>query len=232
MKRGCCRSVLLRAALPLLVGLGVLALTREAAAAQVTTNDTLLLADTTDVERGVSPRGAMIRSFLFPGWGQAAAGSYTRGGVFFAIQGSSWYMLLRTIARYHQAQDIVARKTRIATDSLDRLIATDTAAARRLSDPSNYAAALSEYPGMIRARALVNSRRQQRQDWITYTLFFTLISGVDAYVNAHLKDFPGDIMTEARRDGSVSFGLRLPLPGPAGHPPPTATSGAARPPRR
>jgi len=160
----------------------------------------------------LSPRGAMFRSFLVPGWGQAAVGSYMRGGVFFTIEGSSWYMLLRTLARYNQARDVRDRVEQLAVDSLNSLIAMDSAAAERLSDPSAYAAAVSNAGGVIRSRALVNSRRQQRQDWITYTLFFTLMSGVDAYVNAHLRDFPVDISSRARSDGSLAVSLRVAPP--------------------
>jgi hypothetical protein len=120
-------------------------------------------------------------------------------------------MLLRTLARYNQAKQVLSRVEGLAMDSLDILIAMDTAAARRLGDPSAYAAAVTNASGVIRSRALVNSRRQQRQDWITYTLFFTMMSGVDAYVTAHLRGFPAELSGEPRPDGSFAFGLTVPL---------------------
>jgi hypothetical protein len=187
------------------------AVARPAAAQVVPEIPPELLQDSTPPGR-VSPRGAMIRSFLLPGWGQAAVGSYFRGGIFFTIEGSSWYMLLRTLARYNQAKQVLSRVEGLAMDSLDILIAMDTAAARRLGDPSAYAAAVTNASGVIRSRALVNSRRQQRQDWITYTLFFTLMSGVDAYVNAHLKDMPVDISSRVQPDGGLGISVRVAPP--------------------
>ncbi|MGH7555350.1 MAG: hypothetical protein ACREMQ_20295, partial [Longimicrobiales bacterium] len=56
--------------------------------------DPVVVRDTVaqDTLRGPSPRGAFLRSLLIPGWGQASVGSYTRGGIFFAIQSTSGYM--------------------------------------------------------------------------------------------------------------------------------------------
>ncbi len=58
-------------------------------------------------------------------------------------------------------------------------------------------------------RALVDARRQQRQDWIAYTLFFTFLNGLDAYVAAHLTDFPGELDVGRRDDGSISIGIKV-----------------------
>ena len=47
-------------------------------------------------------------------------------------------------------------------------------------------------------------------DW--RTIFFTLASGVDAFVAAYLADFPARIEPEARTDGSVNLKLSVLLP--------------------
>jgi hypothetical protein len=164
-----------------------------------------------DTLTGPSPRSAFIRSLVVPGWGQASVDSYTRGGVFFALQTTSGYMLFRTIGRVHEARDREQRRVSIAVDSLEALMAEDTAAARRLSDPVAFQAAIDEDPDVAAARALVTSRRRHRQDWITYTLFFTMMSGVDAYVTAHLRGFPVELSGEPRRDGSFALGVTVPL---------------------
>jgi hypothetical protein len=170
----------------------------------------VLVVDT--VHHEISPRGAMIRSFALWGWGQAAVGSYVRGGVWFSMYTATGYMLLKTIARLNIAKDTRDRVETWAADSLNHLIATDSAAAEDLSDPNAFEQALSEAPGVQESRDLVTARTQHRQDWITYAIFFTIMSGVDAYVNAHLEDFPTTIATEARPDGSVSLSVRVPLP--------------------
>jgi hypothetical protein len=171
--------------------------------------------------QGVSPRGAMLRSFALWGWGQASVGSYFRGGVWFSMEASTVYMLFRTIGRLRTAQEFHRRVVQAARDSLDAFVARDTMISRKvltppvtrnLENPAAYEQALSEAPGVATARKLVSARKQQRQDWVTYAVFFTLMSGVDAYVNAHLHDFPTTIASEVRRDGSLSLSVRVPLP--------------------
>jgi hypothetical protein len=186
--------------------------------------------------QGVSPRGAMIRSFALWGWGQGAVGSYFRGGVWFSMEASTVYMLFRTIGRLRTAQEFNRRVETFARDSLDRIIERDTSIVRRvltspvqedLTNPQTYEAAVSEAPGVATARKLVSARKQQRQDWVTYAIFFTLMSGVDAYVNAHLHDFPTTIATEARRDGSLSISVQVPLPAWLGGTPGPATASSS-----
>lgn len=188
-----------------------------AVSAQVVTGDTLVVADSAapQVRGVVSPRGAMLRSWAIPGWGQAAVGSNVRGGFWFALQGTSWYMLLKTLGKLNTARGLESRMVAIATDSLNELIATDSLLAEELSDPIAFENAVGEHTGVQEIRGLVNAREQQRQDWITYTVFFTLIAGVDAYVNAHLRDFPVDITSPPSTDGSVRLMLRVPI-GPPG----------------
>lgn len=172
--------------------------------------DTMLIADTVPQEFP-SPRGAFMRAVLVPGWGHFHTGSYTRGAVYLTLQTTSWFMLGKTIMRLNDVQDRDELLTRLAADSLEAAMAADPALAEQLQNPQAYDAALLTYPGLRNARGLVNARRQQRQDWITYTLFFTFAAGVDAYVTAHLKDFPADIMAEPGRDGRMNLGLQFPV---------------------
>jgi Family of unknown function (DUF5683) len=191
-----------------------------------TTQTEFLQAPDTVRQRSISPRGAMFRSFLLPGWGQAAVGSYFRGGVWFSVEATSVYMLLRTIGRLNQVEDTEARLVAFVTDSLNGVIEESTKLRHlvvqggstrgfELADTTTTAFedAIAADSSVAIARKLIDARRQQRQDWITYTLFFTLLSGVDAYVNAHLKDFPTSIATELRRDGTLGLSVHLPLPG-------------------
>lgn len=166
------------------------------------------VADTIPREAAV-PRGALIRSLILPGWGQFYVGAPRRGAFFVAIQGASYYMLVKTIGKLNDIKDeerVLAQRGR---DSLQAAMALDTALARRLSDPLLFEDALADYPGLEGARALVTSRERHRQDWIVYTVFFTFASGVDAYVTAHMKDFPVGITTTRRSDGGVGLNLRL-----------------------
>jgi Family of unknown function (DUF5683) len=176
------------------------------------------------LDDSISPRSAFLRSLVVPGWGQASVGSYGRGAVFFALQGASHYMLARTLARLGQARRVEDRVVGLVTDSINQFIAEATkpetcelfpgpcAEAERLRDDPTGAAFETEVAAdtaVSRIRNLVDAREDQKQDWITYTIFFTMMGGVDAYVNRHLQDFPVDVLTTARPNGRYTVGLRV-----------------------
>jgi hypothetical protein len=120
-------------------------------------------------------------------------------------------MLGKTIRRLNEVADREDRLRVLAADSLELEMAADPELAEALEDPDAYEEALLTYPGLRNARNLARARRQQRQDWITYTLFFTFAAAVDAYVTAHLKDFPTDIIAEPTVGGQFDLGFRIPV---------------------
>ncbi|MEX0906941.1 MAG: hypothetical protein WD054_01325 [Gemmatimonadota bacterium] len=169
-------------------------------------------ADTIPDEAPV-PRGAFVRALLLPGWGHAYIDEPARGAVFFALQSGSWYMLLKTLSRLGSASGVENRLEGFGRDSLNAAMEADTALARELSDPFAYDEALMQYRGLADARGLVEAREQQRQDWVVYTLVLPLASAVDAYVTAHLKDFPADLTATPTADGGTAIGLQVPIGG-------------------
>ncbi len=153
----------------------------------------------------ISPGGALWRAFLVPGWGHAAIGSYTRGGFYFALQTATLYTLSRTRVRINEAEsrldfreDVVRRKWM----------------AEGVVDPEELDRLVEEDQGVEDLGSLVDSRHEQREDLIAASLFFLLISGVDAYVSAHLAHFPDPLEVEAVPvgDGRVEMSLKLRLP--------------------
>ena len=166
--------------------------------------------DTT--QRVISPRTALFRSLLIPGWGQASVRAYTRGGVFFATQSASWYMLLKTLSKLGDAQDIEERRIAFISDTLRARMALDTALARQLADPVVFRERVESDSSITRVRNLIEARKQQRQDWVTYTLFFTFASCVDAFVAAQLADFPAAIEARPRPAGGLDFQVSVPFP--------------------
>ena len=158
----------------------------------------------------ISPGKAFYRSLLIPGWGQASVGAYARGGTFFGLQTASAYMLVKTLGKLGQAHDSESKRVGQARDSLLALMAKDTLANKRLSDRAVFNAAVDSTPGVARARRLINSRENQRQDWITYTLVLTLASGVDAFVAAHLATFPGKVEAEPSAGGGMQLKVSVP----------------------
>lgn len=145
------------------------------------------------IEGRPSPTGAMLRSFVLPGWGQASYDRYLRGGVYFMGHTGNVFMVLKTLSRLDEANDLEERRVAAAE-------------ARFLSEghPADSIAALVDAdPAIIATRELVSTRESQREDWIALGLFWVLISGVDAFVNAQLADFPASIgaVTDGRRHG-------------------------------
>jgi hypothetical protein len=119
--------------------------------------------------RPTTPIGAMFRSFLIPGWGQATYGRKVSAGIMMGVEGLSIGMLLK-----------------ISSD-MEHIRATDSP---RLED-----------------------KRQQREDWAAILVFNHLMSGLEAYVSAHLYDFPGDLEMRALPGGGRGIGVTLPLGG-------------------
>jgi hypothetical protein len=57
-----------------------------------------------------------------------------------------------------------------------------------------------------------DEKRQEHEDWVVLLAFNHLFSGLEAYVSAHLADFPGDLRFQAVPGGvgaSVSLPIRL-----------------------
>ena len=128
------------------------------------------VADSIDRKRPVGPGGALWRSLLVPGWGQAKLGRGIAAGIFIAVEGVSLGMVLKTNSELQYAD---------ATDSV-----------------------------------AVSDKTAQREDWLVIMAVNHLISGLEAYVSAHLWDFPGDLALRPVRGGgvaaSVSFPVRVP----------------------
>lgn len=57
----------------------------------------------------------------------------------------------------------------------------------------------------------VTAKRQEVQDWLVLWIFNHLFSGAEAFVSAHLVDFPRDLKVRAFPGG---VGLSVPLPHP------------------
>ena len=154
---------------------------------------------------GISPGGALLRAFLVPGWGHASIGSYNRGAFYFLVEGTSLWMMSRSQLRLAEAQArIRLREARLTADLADEGI----------TDPFEIEERLDQDPAMQDLQGLEEARGRQREDWLALSIFLVLISGVDAYVSAHLQDFPDPIEVNVQPVGQgrieVSARLRLP----------------------
>ena len=58
--------------------------------------------------------------------------------------------------------------------------------------------------------ARAEGKRQEHEDWVVLLVFNHLFAGLEAYVSAHLADFPGDLRVEAV-PGGVGAAMSLPI---------------------
>jgi len=121
----------------------------------------------TDTVHQVGPVGALWRSLLVPGWGQAVTGRNVTGALFGIWEGTTMYMTLKA------------------------------------QQEANYFKE-SNSPNL-------HAKRQEVQDWLVLWGFNHLFSGAEAFVAAHLRDFPKDLRVQAVPGGvGVSFSLPHP----------------------
>lgn len=57
----------------------------------------------------------------------------------------------------------------------------------------------------------VDAKSQQREDWLVLLGVNHLLSAMEAYVSAHLWDFPGDLGIQAAPGGGVMGGVSIPV---------------------
>ena len=149
-----------------------------------------------------SPAGAFLRGSLIPGWGHAASGSLTRGAFYFGIEAAAGWMVFKTWRKLGVAREQVALWEEQVTARLIR---------EGVTEPEDIDSQLGQHEEVARLRGLVDSRTEQREDWAAVALFFLLISGVDAFVSAHLQNFPEPLTVEGDPGGTVSVTIRVPV---------------------
>jgi hypothetical protein len=153
----------------------------------------------------ISPGGAFWRALLIPGWGHAAIGSYTRGGVYFGAQAATLYAYASTRVRLTEAN----RSLTFREDLLRRELANEG-----VTDPEEIQSRLEGDAVYSELQLLVDSRESQQEDLLAFSIFLVLLSSADAYVSAHLARFPDPLDVEAAPSpwGGIDLALRLPLP--------------------
>jgi hypothetical protein len=150
----------------------------------------------------ITPRGAFIRSGLLPGYGHAKVGAYGRGAFYFLVEAIAGFMVVKTNGQVQLAKD---RRVLWETVMSERLQADGAL------DYNALEAALAEDPRVEDLRGLEEARKGQMEDWVALSIFFLFLGGADAYVSAHLADFPGAVEVNANPSGGVEVGFSLPV---------------------
>ncbi len=132
-------------------------------------------------------------------------GSYGRGGLYFATESSVAWMLFKTGRLRRSARAIVAlREGEVEAFHM----------ALGVTDPDSLLALMDAAPSVTEARELEEVRSQQFEDWLAFGVFMLLLSGADAFVAAHLADFPEALSPgfQALPGGGLEVSLRITLP--------------------
>jgi hypothetical protein len=129
----------------------------------------------------ISPRSAFLRSLVLPGWGQSSIGAPGRGAVYFALESGSLWMVYKSGQKLQEAKE------------LERVRHADGTLAPEAT------------------LGLVKARRNEREDWITLSVFWFFFSGADAYVAAHLRDFDTHVDVQPGPEGGAQLRVNVPL---------------------
>ena len=179
-------------------------------AQQVTLGDENTVTDSTvsallPIAASVTAGGAFLRAVLIPGWGHVSIGANARAGVYFAIESAVAYGIIRTRRRISEAVSRVNFREILLRENLNT---------QGVTDPNQIKGALESDATLADLKRLRESRGDQQEDLVAFGLFLLFLSGADAFVSAHLKDFPDPIAIEGgpTNDGRLEIGLRLRLP--------------------
>jgi hypothetical protein len=129
----------------------------------------------------ITPRGAFLRSLVLPGWGQSELGAPGRGGIYFLLESGSLWMVLKTHQKLKEAR-----------------------ALETIARESGEIGPTTKLP-------LVRDRENQREDWITLSIFWLFFSGADAFVAAHLQDFDVHVNAVPRPGGGTELRATVPV---------------------
>lgn len=120
-----------------------------------------------------SPRKAIIRSAIIPGWGQITNKKIWKVPLVYGALGTTSYLLFRNIRQYKEAKEAY-------------ILATD-------GDPANDDQIMQPYYSVKdqpeRIRVFRNQVRQNVDYSVLFFIFFWGLNVVDAAVDAHLKTF-------------------------------------------
>ena len=149
----------------------------------------------------VSPGRAFLTSLFVPGLGQSRLGRQLPGAIYAGVEAMSVVMILKAkndlrIARSHAKSPIVNEYE------------VDPQTGAPVRDENGQLVPVDTVPNRFDAER-VDARRTQVEDWIAVLIFNHLFAGAEAFVSAHLQDFPTDLRVRAFPGG---VGVSFPLP--------------------
>ncbi len=126
-----------------------------------------------DTSKPYSPKYAIVRSAIIPGWGQYTNKKYWKMPIVYGALGTTAYIFFRNIKQYNEANSAYKNAVDLDTSN-DYLI------------PQPYFSVLSQ-PDRI--KSFRNEVRQNVDYSVLFFIAFWGLNVVDATVDAHLKTF-------------------------------------------
>nr|MBA2565635.1 hypothetical protein [Gemmatimonadota bacterium] len=155
-----------------------------------------------------SPRGAVIRAFALPGWGQFYTGHRFRGFLYGGAEvGFAALGVLKQREVNDFKDDISRRKLAFIGEQQaanpDTVFSrADTLALFDRFESSGEGAALE---------ATLDAQRKRREDYFTYAIFSVLFGAIDAFISAHLEPFETTRPEVRHADGRWEVGAAIRL---------------------
>lgn len=154
-------------------------------------------------QRPISPGRAFVRSLILPGSGQVAMDRTVAAGVYAFVEIAAVGMARKSALDLRQAR-------RAPTDSTVVRYQRDPTTGELVLDPETGLPVPAEFT-ISDLGGRVRARKQHLEDWIALLIFNHLFSAADAYVAAHLWDFPTTVGAtiapgrEARVTASIAW---------------------------
>jgi hypothetical protein len=155
-----------------------------------------------------SPRGAVLRAFALPGWGQFYTGHTVRGFLYGSAE-----VAFATAGFLRQSQ-VLDQRDEIFQAKLDFVAADQALHPDSAYSKEDTLALYDRFEGTAEGLTLeseLHDKQKSREDFFTYAIFTVLFSAIDAFVSAHLEPFDTAKLDVRPAEGGWRLDVRLPL---------------------
>lgn len=146
-----------------------------------------------DSMRVVSPRSALIRSAIIPGWGQLYVKKPFKAAMFISLEAYHIYRTIEYNSIYQYVKDTKESVGVVVWNSL-----SETEKKEQVKNVTGYDLSLNTW-----------RPREKRNKYAWWCFGIYIIGMLDAYVDAHLYNFPSDNIELAMDPQAKSVGINI-----------------------